>query len=71
MAVLQAREPDRTQRVARAGEIRSERDLVVRALPDEVAARILREVAGATAPLDAARSRLQQTGHELRERRLA
>ena len=51
--------------------VHGERDLVEHRLPDEVTARILREIAGAPSHLDRARLRLEQAGGDPRERRLA
>ena len=72
MPPLQAGEPDRCERGPRPRTVaaHAERNLLVRPLRDEVAPRILRQVAGAPVPEDAASLRLQEAGGELRERRL-
>ena len=72
MPRLVAGEPDVGERAPRArARSRAERDLLVAALADEVAARILEEDTRAAAPLDASALRRKQAGGELRERRLA
>src|SRR5436190_21208872 len=71
--VLVAREADRGERPARGRQVAvdADRDFLVRALAENVAARVLREVGRPAAALDAAAERLEQPGRELRERRLA
>jgi hypothetical protein len=65
-------QPDGGERPARGSEIaaNADRDLLVRALAQDVAAGILREVSGAALPLDLAAQRDEQARSELCERRL-
>src|SRR4029077_17727384 len=73
MAVFEAGQPDLRQRGAGTDEIAADgqRDLFVGPLLDEITPRILREVARAALPGDAAALRLEQPRSELRQRRLA
>ena len=66
-------EPDAVERGASPLfiPVHGERDLLERRLLDEVAARILREVAGATAQLDRPGLRLDQAGGDPRQRGLS
>jgi len=71
--VLVAGEADRGECPARGRQVAidADRDFLARALAEDVAARILREVGRPAAALDAAAERLEQPGRELRERRLS
>src|SRR5512132_15126 len=71
--VLVAREADRGERPARGRQVAvdADRDFLARALAEDVAAGVLREVGRPPAALDAAAERHEQPGRELRERRLA
>src|SRR6266545_2044827 len=73
MTCLEAVEPELSERPPRPPEVAAdrERDLLVHPLLDEVAAGILRQVRPPAPPLDPAGSRLEQTGRELGEGRLA
>src|SRR4051794_4431005 len=70
MPVLEPGEADGGERTPRPREIAvdAERDLLVGALLEEIAAGILREVGGAAEPHHATGRRTQQSGRELRER---
>src|SRR5204863_4691152 len=73
VALLVPGETEPRQRLAGRLEVAAdgERDLLVRPLGDEVAARILAQVARAALPDDAAGSRLEQSRGDLREGCLA
>src|SRR5215204_1920756 len=73
MPLVVADEADRPERDARPLQVAAdaERHLFVDALRDDVAARILAQVSGASTAGELAALGLEQTGRELRERRLA
>src|SRR5262245_5869045 len=72
MAPLEARQAHARERLAGADEIApdGERRLALGPLRDEVATRVLRQVADPPVALDCAGCGLQQPGRDLRERRL-
>ena len=73
MTPFEASETDARERRACADEVAADgqRRLVLGTLGDEVAARVLGQVAHAAVPLDRACLGLEKPGDELRERRLA